>query len=69
MAVDAATNTPGYNHRLDIWFATTRKGTKRAYYWSYAAFRAMPMALATAELLIAQGQADHVASNPWKVAV
>lgn len=54
-------------NRLEIWFTTSRKGAKRAYFFSYPLLRAMPMPLAKAELLIAQGQADLLPANPWKV--
>jgi hypothetical protein len=50
----------------EIWFTTTRTGTRRAYYWSYLAFRALPLPLTEAELLIATGNATQLPSNPWK---
>ena len=49
----------------EIWFTTTRKGQRRAFYYSFRQFRAFPMPLAEAELLIATGQAVEIPGNPW----
>ena len=49
----------------EIWFTTTRKGQRRAFYYSLRQFRAFPMPLAEAELLIATGQAVEIPCNPW----
>ena len=50
----------------EIWFTTTRKGQRRAYYLSRMQFRAFPMPLAEAELLIATGAAVEIPGNPMK---
>ena len=49
------------NYPREIWFTTTAKGSKRAWYYSRAAFRAMPVALKVAELEIATGVATECA--------
>ena len=41
----------------EIWFTTTSKGKRRAYFWCHLAFRALPYPLADAELAIASGAA------------
>lgn len=41
----------------EIWFKTTRKGTRTAWYYSYPAMRAIRMPLIDAELDIMTGQA------------
>ena len=56
--------TPGYNCRLSIFFLVGK--SKRAFYWDVQQFRAFPMKLVEAELFIAQGQADELASDPRK---
>lgn len=64
--VAAPATTPGFNHRIDIWFSTDRRGRKLAHYWSYAAFRAIRFPLADAELFIAQDQATEIPGHPFK---
>lgn len=49
----------------EIWFTTTQKGTRRAWYWSYAMFRAFPMPLVDAELEIMSGQATETTKPEW----
>lgn len=56
--------TPGYSHRLAIWFTTIKGGRRRAWYWAYG--RAFPVPLADAELFIAQDQADQTCCHPLK---
>lgn len=60
------TATPGYNHRLDIWFQTDKRGRTVAYRWSYSAFRAIRMNLTDAELFTATGQANLLPGHPMK---
>lgn len=50
----------------EIWFTTTRTGQRRAYFFSRLAFRALPMPVDEAELLIATGAAIRIPRNPWK---
>jgi len=59
------TNTPGYTSRLAIWFSTDRNGKRRAYHYSGRQMRAFPISAAKAELLIAQGLADHIDGHPF----
>jgi hypothetical protein len=65
-AMTATTRTPGYDHRINIWFQTTKRGQRVAYYWSYAAGRAIRIGLADAELFIATERADQVSGHPFK---
>lgn len=58
------TTTPGYNSRLAIYFMNDRNGKRRAFRFSHRQFRAFPMGVAEAELLIAQGEADQIDGNP-----
>lgn len=60
------TRTPGFNHRIDIWFSTTKRGQTIAHYWSYGAFRAIRLALVDAELFIAQDQANLLPGHPFR---
>jgi hypothetical protein len=60
------TKTPGYNHRIDIWFQINKRGQKVAYYWSYGAGRAIRISLTDAELCIAADQADQIPGHPFK---
>ncbi len=60
------TATPGYNHRLQIWFQTDERGRKAAYRWCYGAGRAVRMSLTDAQLFIAQSQADLLPTHPLK---
>jgi hypothetical protein len=62
----ATTKTPGYTHRLSIWFQNTKTGKRRAYYFSTLAGRAIPLPLADAELFIATDQADQIQGHPFK---
>lgn len=58
------TSTPGYNYRLDIWFATDRCGRKVAYYFSFGAGRAIRVSLADAELWAATDLATVIPGHP-----
>ena len=58
--------TPGYNHRLTIWFATDRRERKVAYYFSTLAGRALRVPLADAELMAATGTADVTCCHPLR---
>lgn len=49
----------------EIWFTTTKTGTRRAYYFSRLAMRALPLPLAKAELMIATGQSVQVSRPSW----
>lgn len=51
-------NTPGFNIRLELKFTIDRTGRKRASYWSYKAFRWLPVQTRDAERWIAAGDAD-----------
>ncbi len=46
-----------------VWFKNTRQG-RRAYYWSTAAMRALPISVAKAEIEIATGEAEQVDCSP-----
>lgn len=58
--------TPGYNRRLAVFFDHDLNGRKLAYYWSPAAFRAIRLPLADAEVLVAQGQVDLLDGHPLR---
>lgn len=58
--------TPGYNHRLTIWFTTARGGRPMAWHYSWGAGRAMRLPLADAEIMRASDTADVVCGNPTK---
>jgi hypothetical protein len=58
--------TPGYSYRIAIWFATTKRGQKTAYYWSFLAMRAIRVPLADAEIWAATDAADVIAGHPFK---
>ncbi len=60
------TATPGYNHRIEIWFQNDKRGRKVAYRWCYGAFQAVRMSLADAELFVATGQADLLPGHPFR---
>lgn len=62
----AVTKTPGYNTRLAIWFATTRTGRRVAYYFSFAAMRAIRVPIADAEFWIAGDLADQTCGHPLR---
>ena len=44
----------------EVWFTTTKRGTRRAWYYSTFAGRAFPYPRIDAELLIATGAATEV---------
>ena len=52
-------NTPGYNIRLTITIKADKNGRTRATYWSMAAGRNLPIAMADAQEFLATGQADR----------
>jgi len=58
--------TPGYSYRIAIWFQVTRRGERTAWYWSYAAFRAIRLPLADAELMQATDTADVIDGHPFR---
>jgi hypothetical protein len=58
------TKTPGYNTRVEIFFATDKRGRKVAYYMSFG--RAIRMSLANAELFVATDAADLLPGHPFK---
>lgn len=49
----------------EIWYTTTAKGSKRAWYYSRAAGRALPVAKALAELELATGAAVLSTKPEW----
>ena len=67
MTNTAQTPTPGFNRRIAIFFGTDKNGNRRAYRWSPMQLRSFPMALATAELLVATDAADLLDRNPMAV--
>jgi len=60
----AVVKTPGYNTRLDIWFQTTRTGRRTAWYFSFAAMRAVRVSVTDAELWISNDLADQSCGHP-----
>ena len=58
--------TPGYNCRLTIFFAATKSGKPRAYYWSAWQLRAFPLPLAEAEIMRASETADVICCHPLR---
>lgn len=62
----ATTKTPGYSYRLGIWFQTTKRGQRTAYYWSFPAMRAIRIGVTEAELFVATDKADLLAGHPMK---
>lgn len=58
--------TPGYTHRLEIWFASDKRGRKAAWYFSTLAGRALRVPLAEAELMAATGTADVTCCHPLR---
>lgn len=58
--------TPGFNCRIGIFYDLDKNGKQRAYYWSPLGFRAIPIGLSKAEVLIAGGAADHLPCHPIK---
>jgi hypothetical protein len=57
-------NTPGYNSRISIWFATDRRGRPVAYMWSALAGRAIRIGYADAEIMRAADTADVLCCHP-----
>lgn len=54
-------------HRIrEVWFTTTKTGKRRAYYYSIQQFRAFPLPLADAELLVASGAATEIPGHPFR---
>jgi len=49
----------------EIWFTVNAKGTRRAYYYSRLAGRALPLPKAEAELAIATGAATEITKPEW----
>lgn len=49
----------------EIWFTTTRRGQRQAWFWGFAGGRAFRMPLAEAELLIAEGKATECSKPEW----
>jgi hypothetical protein len=49
----------------EIWFITTAKGARRAWYYSTLAGRALPMPKAEAELMLATGAAVEGPKPEW----
>jgi hypothetical protein len=49
----------------EIWFTITPKGSKRAWFYSRHAGRAIPMKMAEAELGLATGTLSLVAKPEW----
>ncbi len=49
----------------EVWFTTTKKGTRRAWYYGYAAGRALPLALAVADMEILTGAAVWTTKPEW----
>jgi len=52
-------------HHKEYWFTTTKRGTRRAWAYSYLAARAVPVPLADAELDIMTGQATETTKPEW----
>ena len=49
----------------EIWFTTTKKGQRQAWFFSNRAFRAFRLPLADAELFIATGQSTKCDKPEW----
>lgn len=62
----ATIKTPGYNTRLGIWFTTTRTGRRVAWYFSFAAMRAIRVSVTDAEIWIAGDLADQTCGHPLR---
>jgi hypothetical protein len=61
--IDARTDAAyGYymNTKTEIRYTTSRKGQRRAWYWSSQMFRWFPMPLAEAEMLVMTGAAKDI---------
>ena len=59
-------NTPGYNRRIAIFFATSSNGKRVAYRWSPLQFRSFRIPLADAETMQATETADVLPGHPMK---
>jgi hypothetical protein len=59
-------NTPGYNCRLQIFFTTSKRGQRLAYYWSSRQFRAFRISLDAAEIMRATDTADVISGHPMR---
>lgn len=59
------TTTKGKTMSKEIWFTITPKGSKRAWFYSRHAGRAIPMKMAEAELGLATGELSIVAKPEW----
>ena len=59
-------NTPGYNRRLEIFFTTSKRGQRLAYYWSPRQFRAFRISLDAAEIMRATETADVISGHPMR---
>jgi hypothetical protein len=55
-----ATKTP-----REIWFTTTKKGQRQAWFFSRHAFRAFRVPMAQAELELATGLATETTKPEW----
>ena len=53
-------------NRTEVFFQVDRRGKRRAYYWSRFQFRAFPMPLDEAELLVATERAILLPGHPMK---
>jgi len=58
--------TPGYNRRLEIFFATSKSGKRLAYYWSMYQLRAFRLPLDEAEIMRATETADVICCHPMR---
>jgi hypothetical protein len=65
MTADLLPGTPGYNCRLQIYFAVQGE-TRVAYRWSWRAMRAIRVPLADALLWKANDLADVIPGHPLK---
>lgn len=59
------TATEGKTMSKEIWFTITPKGSKRAWYYSRHAGRAIPMKMADAELGLATGELTEIGKPGW----
>jgi len=58
--------TPGYNSRLTIFFTTSARGRRLAWYWSPVQLRAFRLPLDAAEIMRATETADVVCCHPLR---
>lgn len=49
----------------EIWFTVSKTGQERAWRWSHSAFRAVPVAKAKAEMMLATGAARRTMKPEW----